>query len=190
MAQDKHTPGPWAVEPWGNGCSADGEANIVAPNSDVVIAMDVLVGEAEFIVQRVNAHEGLAAERDRLKASNTELADVLEKLADEHADLLSDTYGGFRDVAVLDNATTALSAARSNEDPDALAGCADNLRNALLIANFELAALVEDPENPNFEPVIQNGGLADAECLERGFRAIRKALSMPTGEKYAKAKDE
>lgn len=44
-----HTPSPWIVAPWGDGSSLPGNVNIIAPDSEVIIASDVLKQEAPVL---------------------------------------------------------------------------------------------------------------------------------------------
>ncbi len=65
---------------------------------------------------------------------------------------------------------------------DHLHSSRNNLLVALRAANAELACLVADPEDPDFNPVTTNKNTADAECLTVAFSAIREALANIKGE--------
>lgn len=47
-------PGMWKAEQWGDGSSHADSLNVVAPDSEVVLATDIFKGDAAFIVACVN----------------------------------------------------------------------------------------------------------------------------------------
>jgi hypothetical protein len=59
-----------------------------------------------------------------------------------------------------------------------LMAAAPDLLAALEKVNYELAALVADPANPDWMPALGNSNPADAKCLQSAFEAARAAMAL------------
>ena len=98
----EHTKEPWVTGKWGDGSSGYGLTNVIAPDSEVIIATDVIEGEATRIIACVNACAGINPEA---------VPDMVEALKTARTALSENPFQGVPNTVSMDEAVATIDAA-------------------------------------------------------------------------------